>query len=55
MEKPKKRKRGRPTVKKWPEQIPDTPENIAKAILFTSPETLKDLIEIERKGAKKKE
>ena len=29
--------RGRPHKNEWPEQIPDTPENIAKAILTTPP------------------
>ena len=29
--------RGRPPENEWPEQIPDTPENIAKAILNTPP------------------
>ena len=33
----KKRARGRPPVNEWPEQIPDTPENIARAILNTPP------------------
>ena len=32
-----KRTRGRPPVNEWPEQIPDTPENIARAILNTPP------------------
>lgn len=40
MTKDKKRKRGRPVVLKTPELIPDTPENIAKAVL-TSPKTSK--------------
>ena len=32
-----KRKRGRPVKYTMPEPIPDTAENIAKAILFTPP------------------
>ena len=35
-----KRNRGRPVVLKMPDQIPDTPENIARAVL-TSPKTPK--------------
>ena len=35
-EKPK-RPRGRPEEKEWPEPIPDTPENIMRAILATPP------------------
>ena len=33
----KKPKRGRPPVYDMPEPIPDTPENVAKAILATPP------------------
>ena len=33
----KKRQRGRPPVYPMPEPIPDSPENIAKAILSTPP------------------
>ena len=36
-----KKKRGRPVVRTMPEPIPDTPENIARAIL-TSPPVPKD-------------
>ena len=32
-QKPPKRPRGRPTVKDWPEQIPDTPDNVLRAVL----------------------
>ena len=32
-----KKARGRPPVNEWPEQIPDTPENVAWAILTTPP------------------
>ena len=32
---PKKRGPGRPPVKDWPEQIPDTPENVLRAVLAT--------------------
>ena len=32
-----KKRRGRPVVKEWPERIPDTPENIARAVLTTPP------------------
>ena len=32
-----KKVRGRPPVNEWPEQIPDTPENVARAILTTPP------------------
>ena len=33
----KKRKRGRPVKYKMPEQIPDTPENVLRAVLNTPP------------------
>ena len=33
----KKRTRGRPVEKPMPEPIPDTPENIARALLTTPP------------------
>ena len=36
MPKPKKQ-RGRPVENKLPEPIPDTPENVAKALLTTPP------------------
>ena len=36
-----KRKRGRP-AKPMPEKIPDTPENVAKALLFSSPKDSDD-------------
>ena len=32
-----KRKRGRPVKYKMPEQIPDTPENVLRAVLNTPP------------------
>ena len=32
-----KKAQGRPTENEWPEQIPDTPENVAWAILTTPP------------------
>lgn len=32
-----RRKRGRPQERQWPEPIPDTPENIARAVLSTPP------------------
>lgn len=37
MTRPKKRKRrrGRPVTREMPEQIPDTPENVARAVLST--------------------
>ena len=31
--KPPTRPRGRPPVKDWPEQIPDTPKNVLRAVL----------------------
>ena len=34
---PAKRPRGRPVTKPMPELIPDTPENVAKALLSTPP------------------
>ena len=37
-----KRKRGRPVKYTMPEPIPDTAENIAKAILFTPPKKPND-------------
>ena len=30
-----KRPRGRPPVKDWPEQIPDTPDNVLRSVLST--------------------
>ena len=33
----KKRGRGRPVEKEMPEPIPDTPENVARALLSTPP------------------
>ena len=32
-----KRRRGRPVEKEMPNQIPDTPENVARALLSTPP------------------
>ena len=32
-----KRRRGRPVEKEMPEPIPDTPENVARALLTTPP------------------
>ena len=36
-EEKKKRPRGRPIEKRMPEPIPDTPENVARALLFGKP------------------
>ena len=36
------RKRGRPVEKTPPKPIPDTPENIARAVLTTPPKAKKD-------------
>lgn len=33
----KRRLRGRPVEKQWPDQIPDTPENVAKALVRARP------------------
>ena len=33
----KKRERGRPVEREWPELIPDTPENVMLALLETLP------------------
>ena len=35
--KPKKHRRGRPVELEMPDPIPDTPENIARALLTTPP------------------
>lgn len=35
--KPKKRRRGRPVTKPMPKPIPDTPENVMRALLATPP------------------
>ena len=35
--KQKKRGRGRPVVKPMPKRIPDTPENVMRALLATPP------------------
>ena len=32
-----KQQRGRPPVKDWPEQIPDTPNNVLRSVLATPP------------------
>ena len=32
-----KRPRGRPVEREWPDNIPDTPENIARAIMAGPP------------------
>ena len=34
---PEKRPRGRPVEKEWPDTIPDTPENVARAIMAGPP------------------
>ena len=39
---PPKRPRGRPVTNTMPEPIPDTPENIARALLTTPPKSEKD-------------
>lgn len=33
----RKRGPGRPPVKDWPEQIPDTPDSVLRAVLSTPP------------------
>ena len=54
-EKPtEKRKRGRPPVYVMPEQIPDTPENVAKVIMSSPPKAeWKFMKELEDKAPKK--
>ena len=37
-----KRKRGRPPKLQWPEPIPDSPENIARAMLTAPPRKVGD-------------
>ncbi len=37
-----KRGRGRPEEKEWPEAIPDSPENIARALMFGPPKAEED-------------
>lgn len=37
-----KRKRGRPVKYPMPEQIPDTPENVARAVMNTPPKKADD-------------
>ena len=37
MKSAKKLHRGRPVEKRWPDQIPDTPENVAKALVRARP------------------
>ena len=43
---PKKpnRPRGRPVIRKMPEQIPDTPENVAKIIMLGPPKKTWDYL-----------
>ena len=36
-EQPQKRGRGRPVEREWPEPIPDSPENIARALMSGPP------------------
>ena len=48
-----KRKRGRPVTRKMPDLIPDTPENIARAIMLGPPkEDWRYLKEYEETAAK---
>lgn len=42
-------RRGRPT-RSLPDPIPDTPENVAKALLASPPKSLKDWKFLQRKG-----
>ena len=37
MKSTKKRSRGRPVEKRWPDRIPDTPENVARALVRAKP------------------
>ena len=37
MKSAKKRPRGRPVEKQWPARIPDTPANVAKALVRARP------------------
>ena len=39
---PQKRGRGRPVEREWPEPIPDTPENIARALMAGPPKAEED-------------
>ena len=39
---PQKRGRGRPVEKEWPDAIPDTPENIARALMAGPPKAEED-------------
>ena len=36
----KKRLSGRPVEKPWPDRIPDTPENVAKALVRAKPKKM---------------
>ena len=38
----KKKQRGRPPTKPMPERIPDTPDNVARAVLNTPPKSKGD-------------
>ena len=39
---PQKRGRGRPVESQWPEPIPDTPENVARALMAGPPKAEDD-------------
>lgn len=52
MKKQSDKKRGRPPVYVMPEPIPDTPENIAKAILTTPPKKRSEWKFIQEQEAK---
>ena len=39
---PQKRGRGRPVERQWPEPIPDSPENIARALMAGPPKAEDD-------------
>ena len=44
-----KRKRGRPTKYPMPEQIPDTPENVARVVMNTPPKKAEEYKFVKRR------
>ena len=43
-----KRPRGRPEEREWPDSIPDTPENVARAIMARPPKKDWDYLKQEK-------
>ena len=50
-----KPKRGRPVERDWPESIPDSPENIARALMGSAPKDEEDWEYLKKHKKRKKE